>query len=426
MNILAIAALLFFTVIMAFSKNIRRTYLLISILTFPLIDIPVTPASLGSLRVFDVYSYLAFFILFRDFVTVEEQDNKIYRALFLVFILLLVIGSLASQFISGSLLEILSVFPIFIFGKLLVDECLSVEGFDRQIILSLKLISLFSIGLLFAQMYVGLNLTFYPVLNPNSSGPDGFRYPSFFQDPQKYAQFLAMISFLFLINTQNGKITYKNIGLFALCILALLFTGGRSALIGLAGGMFVLLLFLDTKAKVGVIAGLMLCSIPIIYFSDMFVTFNRLSDFDNDYEFRNSIWKEAFQIFTNHPLFGIGGGNYQKFVEYYSYDQYFIYENEIEYFDQPENGYLKLLVEYGSLGFGVFALFFILPITRGIKSFLNGEDSLNNRFFIASIVSWIIAFNSVYSISDRRIMVTLVCLLSFLIASTSRTLKNEV
>ena len=367
MNLLALGALGSFILIMAFSKNIRRTYLFISIFTFPLIDIPVTTASLGSLRVFDVYSYLTFFILFRDFVTVDEQDNKTYRALFLVFIILLVIGSLASQFISGSLLEILSVFPIFIFGKLLIDECMVVEHFDRQLIFFLKLIGIFSIGLLFAQMYVGLNLTFYPVLNPNSSGPDGFRYPSFFQDPQKYAQFLAMISFLFLINTQSRNISYKSIGLFALCVLALLFTGGRSALIGLAGGTFLLLLFLDTNAKVGIIAGLLLCSLPLIYFSDMLVTFNRLSDFDNDYEFRNSIWKEAFQIFINHPFFGIGGGNYQRFIEYYSYDQYFIYENGIEYFDQPENGYLKILVEYGLLGFGVFALFFLLPIATGIK-----------------------------------------------------------
>jgi O-antigen ligase len=426
MNLLAIIALLSFIMIMAFSKNIRRTYLLISIFTFPLIDIPVTPAALGSLRVFDIYSYLTFFILFKDFVKVAQEDNKTYRALFLIFILFLVIGSLASEFIGRSLLEILSIFPIFIFGKLLIDECMSFEGFDRQLIFFLKLVGIFSIGMLFAQMYVGLNLTFYATLNPNSSGPDGFRYPSFFQDPQKYAQFLAMISFLFLINTQSRHISYKNIGLFALCILSLLFTGGRSALIGLAGGMFVLLLFLDTNAKVGILAGLLLCSLPIIYFSDMFVTFNRLSDFDNDYEFRNSIWKEAFQIFTNHPFFGIGGGNYQRFIEYYSYDQYFIYENEIEYFDQPENGYLKILVEYGLLGFGVFALFFLLPIVKGIKSFLNGEASSDNRFFIASIVSWIIAFNSVYSVSDRRIMLTLVCLLSFLIASGSRTLKNEV
>lgn len=426
MNILAILALLLFLVIIAFSKNIRRAYLLISILTFPLIDIPVTPAALGSLRVFDIYSYITFLILFRDFVSVTEGENKTYRTLFLTFIVFLVIGSFASEFISSSLLEILSVLPIFIFGKLLIDECRSNENFDKELIFFIKLVGLFSIAILFAQMYVGLDLTFYPSLNPNSSGPDGYRYPSFFQDPQKYAQFLAMISFLFLINSQPREISYKNLALFVLCVLALLFTGGRSALIGLAGGMLVLLLFLDTNAKIAVLGGLLVCSIPIIYFSDMFVTFNRLSDFDHDYEFRNSIWKEAFQIFTNHPFFGIGGGNYQRFIEYYSYDQYFIYENEIEFFDQPENGYLKILVEYGISGFGIFIMFFLLPIAGGIKSFFKSETNSDNRFFIASIVSWAIAFNSVYSMSDRRIMVTLVCLLSLLIVSTSRPLQNEV
>lgn len=420
---LAIVTLLLFLAIIMFSKNVRRSYLLFSICALPFIDIPVTTANLGSLKVFDALSYLTFAILFKDFIAIGTRP-KLYFSLYGTLVVLLLIGSLTSEFVVNSLLSLLSVFPVFIFAKLLINECEMNEDFKNEALLFIKAVGIFSFLFVLAQVIFGLNFTFYPNLNPNTSGPDGNRYPSFFHDPQKYAQYIAMLSFLYLPFNPK-QVSLKHIIPFIASIYALLLTGGRSALLGLGGGLLILFLLLNARIKIIILALFIAGCIPLYFFSDVFITFDRAGDFESDYAFRSTIWKEAFEIFTENPLLGIGNGNYQKHVQYYSLDQYFIYDNEVLFFDQPENGYLKILVEFGVFGFVIFLLFFIMPITNAINSFLKGNKNLANFFFIASIVSCLIAFNSVYSLSDRRIMIILVSLVSFLIASESQTVKQN-
>jgi hypothetical protein len=288
----------------------------------------------------------------------------------------------------------------------------------------IKGVGIFSIIFIFIQYIVGLDFTFYTKLNPNTSGPDGFRYPSFFHDPQKYGQFIMILSFLYLPSNPKD-ISIKHVVPFLISICAMLLTGSRSALLGFGGGLVVLFIFLNTKIKILVGSLALIGSILFFFYSDLSVTLDRVSDFEHDYEFRSSVWKEAFEIFKKHPFLGIGSGNYQRFMEHYSTSQFFIYDNEIEFFDQPENGYLKILVEFGLFGFIIFLLFFLLPIIRSIPLSSNDTGGVTNYYFIAAIASWLIAFNSVYSIGDKRILLVLVCLLSLLVAYHKRNAAHE-
>jgi len=418
MHLLGGIAILAFLVIVLLSKTPRKTFIIATICSFPLLDIPVTPFNLGGLRVFDVYSYIIFLLLFRDFIAVDKNGTR-YGYFFGMLFLVLLLGSLTSQFITTSLISLQSIIPVFIFGKALIDECQANEKFRDEIIKLFKIVTAVAILFMIPQIFLGLKFTFYPNLNPNTDGPDGIRYPSFFHDPQKYAQFLTMMSFVLLISAER-TINVKSVALFIISIFAILLTGGRSAIIGLAGGLAVLMLFLEGRLKIAILSILILGCLPLIFFSDSLITFDRLGDFQNDYDFRSSIWKEAFQIFLNHPMFGIGIGNYQSHVQYYATDQYFVYDNVAEYFDQPESGFLKILVEFGLVGFLIFALFVVLPIINFVRLPIAKSADLRNPVLISSIVSWGIAFNSVYSLSDRRIALTLVCMLSLLIVEAER------
>src|SRR5690606_8230056 len=90
--------------------------------------------------------------------------------------------------------------------------------------------------------------------------------------------------------------------------------------------------------------------------------FSRSGTFSEDLQFRQSIWSDAYNITKDNPYFGIGWGNYQNYIMRHKQDQYLILNDEILYFDQPENGYLKVLVELGFFGFAIFLLFIIKPL----------------------------------------------------------------
>ncbi len=420
-NYLAIIVFVIFIVLLLICKQKTKTYLLFVVYLFPLMDIPITPASFGGLSVFDGISFSIFFVAIRDFVSIKP-GNRIYLILFYGLILILILGSILSQFINFSLANIFSVFPIFIYARLLIGECSKNLQFEKKFIASLRYMAVFSIIFLIVQVFVGLNFTFYPELNPNTEDPNGYRYPAFFHDPQKYAQFLAMVSFLFLLNSRQVKKTSLfNIGSFIVIILAMLFTGGRSGFLGLSFGFVLLFIFLSARAKVIILACALIGAFSISFFLNEFITFKRNQDFGSDYAFRASIWEDAYNIYSDHPL-GIGIGNYQSFVKYYSSDQYFILnDNEILYFDQPENGYLKILVEYGIIGFIIVLLLILIPVLRSVIAYIMGYQNRRIFFYIASILSFLISFVSVYTLSDKRILIVFVSLICFLISFTNRS-----
>ena len=110
-NYLGIITILSFVVVLLFTRELRRSYLIFSVCAIPLIDIPVTPGGYGSLRIFDVISYLTFAVLFKEFAAVTVKKS-IYYYLYFLLVLLTVLGSLASETVFNSLLSVLTIFPI--------------------------------------------------------------------------------------------------------------------------------------------------------------------------------------------------------------------------------------------------------------------------------------------------------------------------
>jgi Lipid A core - O-antigen ligase and related enzymes len=419
LGLTALAIVIFF-VCLLMSRQPRRTYLLFILYAMPFIDMKITPAQYGSLTVFDGLSYFMLFMNYKDFLSIFKV-NRFYFIAFCSLVFLLILGSLTSFFITNSLLSFLSVIPVFIYGRLLILECVQDPEFLRKITGALKLTCLISIGFLAAQMAVGLELRFYSELNQNALDPNGIRYPGYFHDSQKFAQFLAMLSFLFLINWKDAqKPAIKNLLLFLVVIGAMFLTGGRSAFLGLCTGLFFLLLFAGIHYKKYIIAGCLAGGIVIALFSQSFIMFNRQDDFNDSFDFRAAIWRDAFSIYQNHPFLGIGIGNYKDFVSRYSQDQFLILENEIIWLDQPENGYLKILTEFGAPGFFVAFSLILGPMIGAMRAWFKHQTDGRVMLLIAPVCSWLISFISLYSITDRRNLVVLGTLLALLIYSSNR------
>ena len=133
------------------------------------------------------------------------------------------------------------------------------------------------------------------------------------------------------------------------------------------------------------------------------------------------IWQAALRMIADHPLVGIGPGNFQR--EYLRYQQYF--PPYLEWaVPHPHNAFLDLWLEGGVLGVTGFALLFwywlssatkhfflqekeglhhILPLLLGIYCFLIGltdvpflRNDLAYFFTIAFVVS-----RSLTNVSDR-------------------------
>ena len=202
--ILAGLAIILFFIYFFYTGATRSSYLLFVVMFLPLMDLGVTPAAFGGLSVFDAISFISAFLCYKDILHVSKKTNA-YLYLFLIFLVFLVLGSMASEFVSKSLFNILGVIPPFIFVRLLLKEMEANQFFLKKIIQYLKIACFIAIGFIGVQMLLGLDFTFYTSLNQNVMDGGKIRYPGFFADSQMSGVFLAMMSFFFFTEFKRPK-----------------------------------------------------------------------------------------------------------------------------------------------------------------------------------------------------------------------------
>lgn len=101
--------------------------------------------------------------------------------------------------------------------------------------------------------------------------------------------------------------------------------------------------------------------------------------------FRLLVWQDALKMFTGHPLFGVGIGNYK--IHYFAYSS-FPYESlEVgKPVDHPHNEYLNLMVEQGALGL-LTAAWFAFCLIRLILHVYRGAERVEDRMLQGGIVA---------------------------------------
>jgi hypothetical protein len=426
---IVLPALIFLIFIIRFNRaGTSETYLLFVLYLLPFMAFKVAKEDWGGFKIVDIISYYSFFFLFSRFITFRKNSpSKYFWFLFFSLIIIVSLGGLASEYPEKTILRILKILPVFIFSHFLITECYISKDFFWKAINGLKFGLYFSLFFLIIQIFIGIGFTWYPDLNPNiADTADNFtRYPGVFYDPQIHGQYLAMSSFILFVRPQRKYKFSQHILLlitFGLTIVALALTGSRSAFGGFILGLTLVIFYIGRQNIFHFIL-ILLIGLPIFYILiENSPVFNRPSSFNEDLNFRQSIWNDAFEIVKEYPSLGIGWGNYQQHVMRHYQDQYLVLDDEILYFDQPENGYLKILVELGVIGFSIFLLLIFSPILLGLITLLKTKNNLNILFLIVPLISWLVAFNTVYSLFDERILFLVVTLLTFLIYTN----KNEV
>jgi hypothetical protein len=430
-HLLPAFAMLGFFAMMAVSKNLKRDFLLFVLYLLPIVDLPITPVEYGRLRVFDGVAYIGLIVFYKEILlTRSKYGFNVYYFLFGMFVLSVILGSINSQYIGNSLMAALAVFPIFIYSKALITECMDDPGFQKKVIRGLQMVALFSVVFVLAQRVLGLRFTFYPALNRNTAIDDVLRYPSFFHDPQLYGQYLVMLSFLFLINyTRPTRPTLTNYFFFVLILLALLETGGRSAFLGIFIGLFLLFFVFDPQYKM-MLAGFTASVVVVfLFFPSSITLFSRAESAGDDYLFREALWNEASGIVKGHPILGVGLGNYGSYNVAHTKNYVIGPEKEVIFFGygQPESGYWMMLSEIGIAGFLIFAIFILTSIFNSVTAYFRGNKNIIIFIIIAAIIGWLLTFVSAYSLYDRRILIVITTLISLLIVEgTKLKAKHEI
>ncbi|MFZ1529825.1 MAG: O-antigen ligase family protein [Ferruginibacter sp.] len=413
--ILAGLGVLLFFASLAYYGNKRSTYLLFVIYFLPFVDLWVTPSSLGNLSVFDFITFVSAAIFFKDISSVT-RGNRFYVFVFVLFFLLMLFGSIASEFVSWSLIHIPPILTPFIYAALLMRELRENDLFLHRLIAALKTTALVGVFFVLMQMLVGVGFTHYDTLNTNVLDSSGTRYPGFFMDAQVNGVFMSMTGFLFLINFSDpSKPVFKNYWQFGLLVGAAVMAGSRSPLMGFAAGIVFLILFVGGRFRPTFLVFAIIAAMLIFLFSDNIIVFKRFGQVSDSLDFRASLWADAWRIYYKEYVLGIGVENYQQYITLHSQDQFLMLDNdEIAYLMQPENGYLKWLVEFGLFGTSLLFIMILAPMLRVIYNFVNGHKIVLLFFFIAPIVAWFISFTSLYTLYDKRIVILLVTYLVIL------------
>jgi predicted membrane protein len=424
LKILALLNLAVFLIFMFVSRGGDKNKLFIKyiIFSYPLLAIYIIPVMSG----FELLTYI-FLICFYKRKFTAFRDGFIYTVLAVALILFIGIGIFLGEegIAIENITEFLAVFPIFAFAKILIDECLEDRRFFYTVIYCLKVMLVFSFVFLCCQFVLGVSFTLSRTQNSNIVLSDAIRYPSFLSDPQIFSQYLAAMSFLCLIKDEKDeRLPTYNYVLVVLSIMGILAAGGRAGLLGWALGLSLVILFSNASYRFG-----MLLTVGVLYliamnFQDSFSIFKRGGDMAETYDFRHSIWEEAWDIFLDQPLFGIGMGNYSNYVALHNPDQFWLMDNEYVYFDHPESGYLKYLTELGITGFVCIFSLILIPLGRAFFFFLRVRDN-SLILMIAAVLSWMVGFYSTFSFGDVRIKILIVVILCLIITSKQRITEEQ-
>jgi O-antigen ligase len=420
--ILPVITLLLFGLNVVLKGNSVESYLLFILVCLPLMDLKITKEAWGGFKTFDAIGYYGLLFLFKDFTDIDLKNRtNFYFLLFVLFMIIMLLSGLASEFPDRTYINVFKALPIFIFARHFMKECYKSPAFHYKAIAALKISYFFALAFLFIQWAVGLRFTFYPTLSPNTIDPvfHIIRYPGVFYDSQGSGQYLAMGSFLFLYFPKDASRKSKmfNYAVFILAIIGINIAGSRAAFGGFAIGLAIAFFIAAKRYR---IIGLVVVLLGSVIFTTISIhngIFDRTKTLSDDLSFRQSIWKEAYEIAKRHPLLGIGSANYQNYVMRHAQGQYLeVEDGQLVYFDQPENGYLKILVEMGFIGFAAFLLFLIRPLITGFVFHFRGIFDRRIAFLMASLISWLVAFNTVYSIYDYRILAMVVSMIVLIVS----------
>lgn len=207
-------------------------------------------------------------------------------------------------------------------------------------------------------------------------------------NPNNFAAYLLLCVFpVFMLFIYEKQKKYKLIYLliFILTTVNIVLTFSRNVLIGFGIGILVLIL-IYSKKLLAVFVPLVASALCIpqirIRISEVGESSLNIS--------RIKLWKTALLMFRDHPVFGVGNGNYAAEYNTYVYRYPQLYCGFKTY--PAHNTYLKILSELGIVGEIVFITMIIFLVLRLYKFIKNSDDMYFKHFytgFFASVLAFL-------------------------------------
>ncbi|MHC6180697.1 O-antigen ligase family protein [Clostridium sp. JNZ X4-2] len=215
-----------------------------------------------------------------------------------------------------------------------------------------------------------------------------FKIAANMDNPNNLAAFLIIGIFpMIMLLIYESKKIKKCFYLLLTCImfLDLAFTGSRNAIIGAAVGLIVLVVLYSAKFIIPLLAaGAISMLVPELR--------ERIMAIDDPVQNQSRIylWRIAQKMIKDHPVFGVGNGNYVSLYDRYVqiYPQYKFYG----YSRWPShNSYLKVESELGIIGGISFAGIIISSLVK-VKSFIDNTKNKFYKYFYTGFFASMIAF----------------------------------
>ena len=334
-------------------NNLIINYFLFLFSIIP-ISILIGPSiSLINILIIDI-SFLFFIIKSKNF---SFFKNKNFKYLLILFVYL-VFNSIISLDLSLSAARNLGFFRILVLF-LAFNYFFSENFFLRKVLTTWAVIFLIVLLDIFVEFFFGQNLLGY------NGGIYQNRIVSFFKDEPIVGSYINGF-YLIIIGFLLSQIKFLNknfIIFFSLIILlSVIFTGERSSSIRTVFSLFLFVSFIsiiDFKKKIiYFLLGLFVMLIIILNSDFLKYRFvNGIKNIPINQNIYFKIYKSGYEVFKQHPYFGVGNKNYRKVT----CDPEILKVNKNKNYlcqTHPHQVYLELLSEHGI--FGTFLIFYIL------------------------------------------------------------------
>jgi len=214
----------------------------------------------------------------------------------------------------------------------------------------------------------------------------GLKIASTFFNPNAYGAYLILIIFPVIMlsiyeKNKNKKILYLFLSM--LFITNLLMTFSRNALLGFGLGVLVLGLIYSIKL-IFALGGFSILMFFIPSVSQRVIDITSLSQNES----RIKLWKTAIMMIREHPIIGVGNGNFVT-----RYNEYVIKYKELKYQSYQNypahNSYLKVQSELGIIGIVSFLGVVAITLFRVKKLYTTTTDKFHKPFYMGVMASMI-------------------------------------
>jgi O-antigen ligase len=307
------------------------------------------------------------FVIFHDF---EINENKI--GIPVMFFLSAIVISGYGHWEYNVIDSIVEHVLLGVMYFVIVNNISKYKQIKRMFYLSLTSITLAAVYGLYQHYYLGLSRV------------------SGFMLTLSFGGMLAFFLVYFIVYLRWGEIDYYKKFSFLMGILLfsfnLFYNGSRSAWLALFGGIFILT-WIKSKRFCIILVSLILIIAIILPPQYLNLIGDKLDlELDNSNRTRISLWKGALRIWLDHPINGVGVGNFQKvFKKGYVLSHSGTTVN-------AHNNFLQFAAEAGTLGLVTFGWFIYSIISYLYRSYQKSNISKNFQLFILSSFIAVIIF----------------------------------